>query len=171
MSLNPDIYSGTIYTDAINGSIKSLINSGQFIIVAGKVVPFSFEQAQTFYKLFSKNEGQVAEHSDLSLPFTLLDGGIGGGGTDAGITFWEFSGRKAHTTFIAVISPFGKVLACFSYDSITPRVIRSKTVAEGKPVGFENFIDPVILVSPKGDIFFMVGHPDQIKFYSVKRTW
>jgi len=173
LKINPDIYSGKQYTENIRDAIKLLVETGKYLIVRGKILPRTLEQAHEFYSIFEnspwRNKSKdLREKAPLNIEIgTLLDFSM----TDDGTTVWSLTDKKQRGSFIGVFSAFGDLLAFFNDDEINPFYIRKKLLSENNKPSFDRFISPIARIDLRGNIYYMVGYPEVIQFYKVKRTW
>lgn len=174
VALNYSLYSGEEYNREIGNSIKELIEAGKSLILDGKIVTRDYKQASEYYGLF-RNTKWREDKKDLftRAPLkTSQEGQILVGFNDEGLSCWKFISRDGSPKiYLGIISPYGDLVAYFNYDEINPRVIRRTILSIGAIPDFNTFIDPIIKFDDAGNIWFMIGYPNVIKFYKVERTW
>jgi hypothetical protein len=162
-ALNPLLYSSGQYTLQIDNALISMIESGEYLIVDGKIWPKDITQAEEFYRLFQGSKWRNPS-KDLGQKYGVPGPGATSettwGRSDDGDIIWNTGGDRYF-----LVSPYGDVEAYFTTDTIDPLKL-------GKYIGSPEQIEGphfAMRVSPWGDVYFMVPTQDAIKFYVVRK--
>lgn len=162
-ALNPLLYSAGQYTFKIDSALKSMIESGKYLIVDGKIWPKDFKQAEEFYRLFQGSKWRNPS-KDLGQKYGVPGSGatseVAWGRSDDGDLIWN-AGEDSYY----LISPYGDVEAYFTTDTIDPLKL-GKYVGSPEQIAGPHFS---MRVSPWGDVYFMVPTPKVIKFFVVRK--